>query len=108
MLMQATRSFFDQAAEPSVSRILLLDGPAVLGHEEWRRLDGEHFGGLVISALEMAMSSGAIRQQPLLPLSRIILGAIQSAAVDCAQQEDFDTAAIEYLSVFESILESLK
>lgn len=107
-LMQATRSFFDICSRPDTLRILLQDGPAVLGHADWHRLDSEYFGGLVTAALSMAMESGAIRQQPVGPLSRVILGAIQAAAIDCASQNNYDLAVADYLNVFEGILAGLK
>ena len=108
VLMGATRSFFAACAQPEVLRILHRDGPIVLGHAEWHRLDAQYFGGLVSATLEMAMASGAIRQQPLGPLSRVILGALQGAILDCAQQSDYERAAADYLVVFEGILEGLK
>ena len=106
-LLTAMRSFFHLCATPETLRILLQDGPKVLGHAEWRRLDARHFGGLVTSALGLAMETGAIGRQPLEPLSHIMLAAIQAAAVDCAGQEDFDAAANRYLATFRSLLVGL-
>jgi len=54
------------------------------------------------------MEAGAIKPQPLKSLSRIMLGGIQAAAIDCAAQDDFDAAAKDYLSVFAEILDGLK
>ena len=107
-LMHSMKLFFDLCAQPQVSRILLQDGPAVLGHADWHRIDARHFGGLVTSALNGAMEVGAVRQQPLAPLSRIILSAIQAAAIDCAAQDDFDSAAKDYLIIFEGLLNGRK
>lgn len=108
VLLNATRSFFMACAQPEVLQILLRDGPTVLGHADWHRLDAQYFGGLVTSGLGMAMEAGAIKQQPLIPLSRVMLGALQTAAIDCAQQNDYDAAAKEYLDVFEGILRGLR
>ncbi|MEL6665430.1 MAG: helix-turn-helix domain-containing protein [Pseudomonadota bacterium] len=107
-LVQSMRQFFNLCAEPVTSRILLQDGPAVLGFEGWRRLDALHFGGLVTAALSSAMDAGAIRQQPLGTLSQILLAGIQAAAIDCAAQADFERAASEYLVTFEAILRGLR
>lgn len=108
MLMHSMKCFFDLCAPAHVSRILLLDGPVVLGHADWQRLDAQHFGGLVTLALKEAMEAGAIGRQPLEPLSRVLLGGIQAAAIDCAAQEDFEKAAKSYLQVFEGILHALR
>ncbi len=107
-LMHSMKRFFELCAPARVSRILLLDGPVVLGHADWQRLDAQHFGGLVTVALKEAMDAGAIKRQPLEPLSRVLLGGIQSAAIDCAAQEDFEHAAKSYLQVFEGILHALR
>ncbi len=106
-LTHSMKRFFDLCAPPHVSRIMLLDGPVVLGHANWQRLDAQHFGGLVTQALQEAMDAGAIRQQPLEPLSRVLLGGIQAAAIDCAAQKNFEAAAKSYLEVFEGILHAL-
>ncbi|WP_425063139.1 TetR/AcrR family transcriptional regulator [Pyruvatibacter mobilis] len=108
VLKQSATGFFRLCAEPLRRRIFLQDGPAVLGHEAWHRIDAHHFGGLVTSALGEAMEAGAIRPQPLKSLSRVMLGGIQAAALDCAAQDDFDAAAKDYLSVFAGILDGLK
>jgi len=107
MLMAATKAFFRLCADPATMRILLRDGPSVLGSEDWRRLDARHFGGLVTSALGMAMDAGAIKRQPLEPLSLVMLAAIQAAAIDCAAQTDFEASATLYLVTFENILAGL-
>ncbi len=106
-LMHSMKRFFDLCAPAQVSRIMLLDGPVVLGHANWQRLDARHFGGLVTHALKEAMDAGAIRQQPLEPLSRILLGGIQAAAIDCATQKDFEEASKRYLEVFDGMLHAL-
>jgi len=107
-LMHSMKRFFDLCTPAQVSRILLLDGPVVLGHADWQRLDARHFGGLVTLALKEAMDAGAIRHQPLEPLSRVLLGGIQAAAIDCAAQKDFEEAAKSYLNVFKGILHALR
>ena len=107
MLLTATRSFFRLCAAPPTLRIVLQDAPAVLGLDEWRRLDANHFGGLITSALSMAMETGAIKRQPLEPLSRVMLAAVQAAAIDCASQDDFETSSSLYLATFESLFAGL-
>ena len=105
--ISSTKTFFSLCANPATLRILLQDGPAVLGPQDWRRLDARHFGGLVTASLGMAMDAGAITRQPLEPLSNIILAAIQSAALSCADALDFQTAATLYLEALESIMAGL-
>lgn len=102
-----TERYFELCADPPTARITLQDGPSVLGYERWKELDTAHFGGLVTAGLASAMEAGAIVEQPVAPLSNIVLAAIQAAALDCAVQEDFETAAAGYLRSFEAILSGL-
>lgn len=106
-LMLTTERYFELCADPPTARITLQDGPSVLGYERWRELDTVHFGGLVTAGLTSAMQAGAIVEQPVEPLSNIVLAAIQSAALDCAVQENFEAAASQYLASFAAILSGL-
>ena len=47
--------FLKACSEPDVQRILLVDAPAVLGWQAWRKMDAKYGLGLVRSALSAAM-----------------------------------------------------
>jgi len=100
--------FFELCAPVDVATILLKDGPAILGWERWREIDGRHFGGGVLMALTAAMDVGAIRKQPVEPLTQLMLGAISEAAMDCASRKNFKKAAKDYIAGLEAILDGLK
>jgi AcrR family transcriptional regulator len=106
-LMASTRTFFSQCSDPHIMRIVLKDAPAALGYDRWKEIDARHFSGLVAFGLASAMEAGAIQKQPIEPLSRIMLAAIQSAALDCAAAEDFDSTAETYLGTLETLLRGL-
>lgn len=107
ILRAGTRRFFDLCAEPSIRRVLLEDAPKTLGYARWRELDARHFGGMVASGLAWAMERGSIAPQPLEPLANTMLGAIQTAALHCAQEPDFSGASERYLAVLNSMLRGL-
>ena len=107
-LIVGTRAYLMQCAIPEKGRILLQDGPAVLGWAEWRAADAHHFGGMVAKSLSIAMEKGVIRQQPVEELSQLILGAIQSAAFDCASQDNFEQATETYMGLMELLIGGLK
>lgn len=106
-LMDAVRTYFRLCSDPAIARITLQDAPSVLGYERWRALDTAHFGGLVTGGLGFAMQAGAIASQPLAPLSKIVLAAIQAAALDCAAHDDFDAAASTYVETLAGLLVGL-
>jgi len=80
--------FLDACTEPSVQRIVLLDGPSVLGWARWREIAAEHGLGLIESSLETAMAAGAIAERPIRPLAHLLMGALDEAAMLIAQSED--------------------
>ncbi len=106
-LVSSTRHYFQLCGDPEVARITLRDAPAVLGHERWRELDNAHFGGSMIGAFRHARAVGAIKALPADPVAKMFLAAIQAAALDCAQSEDFAEAAEPYLSSLEAMLAGL-
>jgi AcrR family transcriptional regulator len=106
-LISSTRSFFEMCGNPAAMQILLKDAPTVLGYERWKELDAQYFAGMVASGLANAMDRGAIARHPLQPLSRMMLSAIQSAALECASSADFNASAQEYLATLEAILRGL-
>jgi len=107
-LQLGAAGFLDACDEPAVQRIVLLDAPSVLGWEEWRAI-GERYGvGLVQLALQAAMDSGAIERQPLRPLTHMLLGALDEAALYVARADDAKRARKEVGQTVERMLEGLR
>jgi AcrR family transcriptional regulator len=98
-LALGNRAFFVAYSEPARSRILLHDGPAVLGWERWRQIDQRHFGGLLKMALSRAMDDRVLVRKDVEVVSRALLGAITEAAISCAEAEDFMACAEGYLDI---------
>lgn len=103
-----TRAYFEICSEGPIGRIMLKDGPAVLGWTRWREIDAQHFGGEIEAALSFAMRHGLIREQPIEPLARLILGAVTEAAMACGAADDPASAAQGYAKAFEALLDGLR
>jgi AcrR family transcriptional regulator len=86
-LRAGVRSYLDACTDPAFARITLVDAPSVLGWEEWRRIDEENALGLIVAGLEGAMAAGALRRQPVAPLSRLMLGAMGEAGLAVANSK---------------------
>jgi AcrR family transcriptional regulator len=86
--------FLTAATEPEVQRIVLIDGPTVLGWDELRALEAPTVLRSVTQILEQAMADGAIRRQPTDPLARILLGAVQEAGLMMTRADDETEQAI--------------
>jgi AcrR family transcriptional regulator len=107
-MVAGTQHYFAACAKGPTGRIILRDGPAVLGWERWREIDAQHFGGKIPLALTAAMDAGLIARQPVEPLTRLLLGAVTEAAVACAGRSDVLKAGGEYSRAFKSLLEALR
>ena len=107
-IVAGTQHYFAACAKGPTGRIILRDGPAVLGWERWREIDARHFGGKFPRALTVAMDAGLIARQPVEPLARLLLGAMTEAAVACAGRSDVAKAGGEYSRAFRSLIEALR
>jgi AcrR family transcriptional regulator len=108
MLARGTEGYFDACSKGPVGRIILKDGPAVLGWARWREIDEAHFGQTIPQALTIAMSQGLIDPQPIGPLSRLLLGAVTEAAAACAASPDPAATGSEHAAAFERLLQGLR
>ncbi|MGD0144638.1 MAG: helix-turn-helix domain-containing protein [Rhizomicrobium sp.] len=74
-------------SEPAIRRILLIDGPAVLGWQKWRDIDMRYFGALTKAALAGALGD-RVPPREIEPLAHLLMGAIMEAALVCATAEE--------------------
>lgn len=107
-LSTGNRQFFIACSDPARARILLHDGPAVLGWKRWRAIDQRNFGGLIKLLFEQAMDNGILIHQDSEMLTRIILGAVTEAALSAAESENFMACAERYLSTIYAMIGGLK
>ncbi|MBV9559912.1 MAG: TetR/AcrR family transcriptional regulator [Bradyrhizobium sp.] len=103
-----TQAYFAACSRGATGRIILRDGPAVLGWERWREIDAEHFGGKFPRALGAAMDAGVIARQPIEPLARLLLGAVTEAAVAVSAGPDIGRTGADYVRAFRSLLDALR
>ena len=99
--------FLDASLEPEVQRILLVDGPAVLGWDEWRALEARYGLGSIRALLEAAVDEGALARQPLDTTAHLLLAAVDEAALLIANAPDPPRARDEAVAVVEHLLGGL-
>jgi len=92
VLQRGAEAFLDACLEPAVRRIVLLEGPTVLGWETWRQIDMEYGLGMVTAVLDVAMQTGAIRPAPVEALAHVLLGGLNEGAMLMASSPDPDAA----------------
>jgi len=106
-LHAGVRRFLEACADPAVERILLLDGPAVLGWQAWRDLADRYGLGLLQYALQAAIDAGAITPQPVVPLGHVLLGALVEGALYVARADDPAAARQECTAILQQLLDGL-
>jgi len=106
--MRAGAEMFLQACtEPEAQRIVLLDGPSVLGWDRWREIAAEHGLGLIEASLQAAIDASAIEAQPVRPLAHVLMGALDEAAMLVARAEDPERMRAEVGRTLDSLIAAL-
>jgi AcrR family transcriptional regulator len=101
-----TAAFLDVCTEPGMARIMLIDAPAVLGAEIESDVSDSDVG-LVVQLLNRGIELGRIAPQPVMPLARILLGALREAAAFLARAPDPAAARDQVGAVLNRIIESV-
>jgi AcrR family transcriptional regulator len=100
-------AFLDQCLNPEVQRIVMLDGPTVLGWDLWHELDERYAFGTLKTVLTVAADSGRIEESAVEPLSHLLLGAIMQAGMVVARSDDPLTAKRAMTDTFAGIVSAL-
>jgi len=87
-LHKGAAMFLEACRRPEVQRITLIDAPSVLGWERWREIGVRYGFGLIEEVLRAGMEQGVIEPQPLRPLTHLLLGAMDEAAMLVARSDD--------------------
>jgi AcrR family transcriptional regulator len=107
-LVAGMRWFFDISSDPKLMRMGLVDGPAVLGWEEWREIGSRHGLGITTAALQRAMDAGVIRSGDVTLLAHMLLAALGEAGMLLAASDDPAAARKEVEAATLSMLEGLR
>lgn len=103
-LILGCRAFVAAAVEPRNRRILLIDGPAVLGWEAWRRMDEENAMRHLREQLELMQRQGYLKPVPLDALTHFLSGALNESALWIAQSPDDGQSLEDTMSVISLFL----
>jgi AcrR family transcriptional regulator len=95
------------ATRRDMQRILLVDGPAVLGWERWKAIRSEfEFAGWVRS-LSILTEQGQLVPVPIEPMAHIILAAIGEAVLAVAHAEEPGKTLVEMTQVLTLLINGL-
>jgi AcrR family transcriptional regulator len=108
MMRAGVHGYLDACLDPRVQRIVLQDGPAVLGWAEWRALDQRYNIATVTAALARLMDAGIVARLPVEPLAQILLAALAEAGLLIANAADVQGARVEVGQTVDRLLDGLR
>src|SRR5258708_7168406 len=77
MLLAGADAWLDASTEPDLQRIVLLDGPSVLGWDRWREICLRHTVGLIAALLQDRIDRASVRPQPVQARTHVPVGALK-------------------------------
>jgi len=107
-LVAGIDAFLDAATTLEVQRIVLIDGPSVLGWDVWRAIDSDYGLGLVEAALQRAVDAGELASHPTNAMAHVLIGALEEAAMVVARAEDPVAARAEMGETVRRLLDGLR
>jgi len=107
-LRRGTRAYLDACIDPAVQRVVLLDGPSVLGWEAWQEIEQRYGYGLVVAGVEAAIAAGLIAVQPVEALAHVLFGALTEAGMVVARADEPRTARSEMEAAMDRLLDGLR
>ena len=107
-LVLGAEAFLDACTKPEVQRIMLIDGPAVLGWDVWRAIDSDHGLGILEAAVQSAMDAGRLLPGSANAVAHVLAGALDEAAMVVARADDPAEARAEVSRTVRRLLEGLR
>ncbi len=104
-MRSSIRVFLEACRTPEVQRIVLIDGPSVLGWERWHEVAERNGLGLTEAVLAAAVKAGEIEPVAVKPLAHLLMGAIDEAALLVVREPDATEAVAATL---ERMLDGLR
>jgi len=105
-LVVGCRTYLAASLDPAVQQIVLLDGPAVLGWEAWREIEGAYCMGLMRGVLEGLADEGRL-DAAIEPLLHLLFGALSEGALLVARADDREAALAEVEATVTRLLNGL-
>jgi AcrR family transcriptional regulator len=80
-LSAGLHGFLESALEPEVQRVMLLDGPVVLGWQTLRAIQEGNSIALINEMVTEAIAEGVIDDQPVGELTHMVVAAVEEGAL---------------------------
>jgi AcrR family transcriptional regulator len=95
------------AGDPVVRRILLIDGPSVLGWDRWRAMEERHALGQVKAVLQLIADQGRVRPELVDTLAHVLLASVNEVALLVARSDDQAAATEAGMAAMDELLQRM-
>lgn len=106
-LRRGCRAYLDEALDPGVRRICIIDAPAVLDEATRRDIATRYALGMVREVVQAGVDAGRLAPQPVEALSQLLLAAVMAGAQFVATADDPRAARREAGDAIEALLDGL-
>lgn len=106
--MRGLRAYIKICLEPSYQRIVVHEGPVVMGWERWREAEDRYSFGLIRGRVQAMVDAGAVEPVPVEVTARLLFGALSAAATVIATANDQKQASAEVTTAIERMLERIR
>jgi AcrR family transcriptional regulator len=100
-------TWLDNALDPAVQRITLLDALGVVGWDRYRELDEQHTLGRTKATLHRIARAGGLPEESVEMLAHMVLAAVGEAAKLIARAEDPKAARAAGQAALDTLLDRL-
>lgn len=107
-LVTGIDTYLDAATDPATRRIILLDGPAVLGWRRWREIQARHSLRTLREGLEASVTQGTLAFASLAAATSMLSAALDEAAHFVADADDPAAARAEVRATAIAMLEGFR
>jgi AcrR family transcriptional regulator len=105
-LEAACRAYLDACLDSTLTRILVVEAPVVLGWKEWCALAHQHEIAALSAYLESVVAKSTSGEPPL-EMAHVLLGALNTAARVIAQSDDPQKARMQVEGTIDRLLKGL-
>jgi AcrR family transcriptional regulator len=106
--MAGLRAFLDVLQQPDYRRVVVQEGPAVLGYEKYREQEERSTYGIVQDIVSSVLASYELEKSMVETFSRVFFGAMSAAGSAVSSAEDPRRAGAEVEAAIAFILAGLR
>ncbi|WP_098743133.1 TetR family transcriptional regulator [Paenibacillus sp. EZ-K15] len=107
-LLFGCRAFIAAVVEPQNKRIMLIDGPSVVGWEAWREMDELHSMSHLREQLTLMQEQGMMKKIPVDAMTHALSGALNECSLWVAQMPATNKGIEETMDVIAGMLQGFR